>query len=246
MLSRPGIVRSAGPCVAGPVCCTQCQRGIVFAIVTGRECPPNDVYFLLYRLWAQRTPPGFLFNLLNRNLYFAPEAFPLIFTVFLSCDLLPIYVLHADSIPQKNSCTRIKIPTYRNIFSCAFYVGTYSQQVHFAPSRPPATNPHFPCFLPSLCNRNCAAFSWFWGDAHVKGGVEHAVFERSDSAVVLFDGECNFCNSGVWMMLANSDKGNMRFCAQNVRHKSADRGLVSRCRSGGEVAGYHTTRTLGL
>lgn len=58
--------------------------------------------------------------------------------------------------------------------------------------------------------------SWFWGDAHVRGGVEHAVFQSADSAVVLFDGECNFCNSGVWMMISNSDAGNMRFCAQNV------------------------------
>lgn len=57
--------------------------------------------------------------------------------------------------------------------------------------------------------------SWFWGDAHVRGGVEHAVFQCADSAVVLFDGECNFCNSGVWMMISNSDAGNMRFCAQN-------------------------------
>lgn len=47
--------------------------------------------------------------------------------------------------------------------------------------------------------------------------VEHAVFQRTDSAVVLFDGECNFCNSGVWMMIANSDPRSMRFCAQNVR-----------------------------
>lgn len=59
--------------------------------------------------------------------------------------------------------------------------------------------------------------SWFWGDAHVKGGVEHAVFEGAKSAVVLFDGECNFCNSGVWMMISNSKAGKLRFCAQNVR-----------------------------
>eukprot|EP00752_Nemacystus_decipiens_P010523 g9371.t1 len=57
--------------------------------------------------------------------------------------------------------------------------------------------------------------NWFWGDAHVKGGVEHAVFEGAKSAVVLFDGECNFCNSGVWMMISNSKKRNLRFCAQN-------------------------------
>lgn len=60
-------------------------------------------------------------------------------------------------------------------------------------------------------------YSWFWGDAHVKGGVEHAVFEGAKSAVVLFDGECNFCNSGVWMMISNSEARNLRFCAQNVR-----------------------------
>ncbi|CAN0342909.1 unnamed protein product [Ectocarpus sp. 6 AP-2014] len=57
--------------------------------------------------------------------------------------------------------------------------------------------------------------NWFWGDAHVKGGVEHAVFEGAKSAVVLFDGECNFCNSGVWMMISNSEARNLRFCAQN-------------------------------
>lgn len=73
-----------------------------------------------------------------------------------------------------------------------------------------------------LCYTACVASlldekSWFWGDAHVKGGVEHAVFERAESAVVLFDGECNFCNSGVWMMISNSEAGNLRFCAQNVR-----------------------------
>lgn len=51
----------------------------------------------------------------------------------------------------------------------------------------------------------------------MKGGVEHAVFEGAKSAVVLFDGECNFCNSGVWMMISNSKKRNLRFCAQNVR-----------------------------
>lgn len=43
------------------------------------------------------------------------------------------------------------------------------------------------------------------------------MFQCADSAVVLFDGECNFCNSSVWMMISNSDAGNMRFCAQNVR-----------------------------
>lgn len=61
-----------------------------------------------------------------------------------------------------------------------------------------------------------APLSWFWGDAHVRGGVEHAVFKTADSAVVLFDGECNFCNSSVWMMISNSDARKMRFCAQNV------------------------------
>ncbi|CAN0126719.1 unnamed protein product, partial [Discosporangium mesarthrocarpum] len=58
---------------------------------------------------------------------------------------------------------------------------------------------------------------WFWGNAHAKGGVEHAVFQIADSAVVLFDGECNFCNAGVWMMISNSDARNMRFCSQGVR-----------------------------
>lgn len=47
--------------------------------------------------------------------------------------------------------------------------------------------------------------------------MEHAVFEGAKSAVVLFDGECNFCNSGVWMMISNSEARNLRFCAQNVR-----------------------------
>lgn len=47
--------------------------------------------------------------------------------------------------------------------------------------------------------------------------MEHAVFEGAKSAIVLFDGECNFCNSGVWMMISNSEARNLRFCAQNVR-----------------------------
>lgn len=49
--------------------------------------------------------------------------------------------------------------------------------------------------------------------------MEHAVFEGAKSAVVLFDGECNFCNSGVWMMISNSRARNLRFCAQNVSER---------------------------
>lgn len=39
-------------------------------------------------------------------------------------------------------------------------------------------------------------------------------FEAHSAPIVLFDGVCNFCNSGMWFVMGHSDPNRLRFAAQ--------------------------------